>query len=112
MSCELLLKSYIEEKGAATRNELRDYGSLCNFDIATTDRKIRDLTNKGFIVPIKGTKGFNAKFRYISPNTLRSQDLSLKSSFSPLKEQTEPLYITKQRADALKLKLNRQKTLL
>lgn len=69
MSLKFLLKIYMEEKGKATRDELRAYGKNINYDLATVDRKVRALTEKGIIEPIKGSKNFNCAYQFIGQNS-------------------------------------------
>jgi len=61
------LKDYLNERKQAARDELRAFGKTLTCDSSTTDRKIRHLTEIGFIEPIVGSKKFNAGYRLKQP---------------------------------------------
>jgi len=58
-----LLYNYLSEYKQATRDELRILGHTNKFDISTVDRKLRKLTEYGYITPEVGSKGFNRIYK-------------------------------------------------
>ena len=52
MSLKILLKNKIEADERITRDDLRLYTDNLNFDMATGDRKLRELTEEKIIQPI------------------------------------------------------------
>ena len=52
---------------SASRDELRALGVKLGYDYSTADRKLRKLTELGFIRPHKGSKGFNDSYLIIEP---------------------------------------------
>lgn len=65
MSLVEILKNRFNEIGEMTRDEAREFGNLNKYDVSTTDRKLRELTQKGFIEPIEGNKGFNIRYKKV-----------------------------------------------
>lgn len=58
-----LLYNYLSEYKKATRDELRIFAYQNNFDLSTANRKLRLLTQGGYIKPEVGTKGFNKIYK-------------------------------------------------
>jgi len=98
------LKNYITSY--KPRAELRAYGNSLKFDLATSDRKLRELTNEGKIKP-------TFKERYIIGYEPRvySPELSHTSPVGALSG-VEPIYITKRREEVARRANNPQKQLL
>lgn len=60
-----LLYSYIKRNKVVSRNELRGYGLSHSFDTGSIDRKLRLLTQHGYIKPTVGSKGFNSSYKLV-----------------------------------------------
>jgi len=58
-----LLYNYLDKYKQVTRNDLRRLALDNEFDISTCDRKLRKLTQGGYIRPIIGTKRFNKAYK-------------------------------------------------
>ena len=51
------LHEWIYFAESATRDFLREYGQERNYDIATTDRELRELTEEGKVKPVYDIDG-------------------------------------------------------
>jgi len=83
------------------REELRNFGNSLNFDLATSDRKLRELTNEGIIKPI-------FKGKYIIGYEPNNTKLSPKQPSS----EVLPNYMVKARSEELKRAESNQGTLI